>query len=350
MMRLKAAIYSEEVKLYSRAKQTSGRIRANRGNISQPDREEKDVFRRKNTGVEDRDNASKKLPLKKDEKVLLSLKAKSEVYQDLIDGSISHIQNEDDCLINFQQKSTFEKKIWNQTSDEFVIVEDEFGREKRTLKSNLKDIPDRVPSLDIAPSERGQWAWSTGKGVNQWNEEREEPEEGGGKKDTRDNTDTTLKRLIQTKIELASQNVHTSRYEGGVSPVSPVSSTPYHHSHSHSSSSGSKGTTGGGTSIPVLVSESARVKSQWEKTLHGDAKLYVDKIHQETLLMRSSIHVGESSRIHGHSASNSSSYVEENLLSVSGMESINSLEKERDHRRELLRQKQENRKKQKLDA
>lgn len=37
-----------------------------------------------------------------------------------------------------------------------------------------------------------------------------------------------------------------------------------------------------------VISSQSRVKSQWEKTLQGESRGYLDQIHQETIEMRSS--------------------------------------------------------------
>lgn len=67
----------------------------------------------------------------------------------------------------------------------------------------------------------------------------------------------------------------------------------------------------------ILESSSARVKSQWEKTLQNSAKEYLDDIHTETVLSRASASTGDVSEV-----------------KRSG----------KDARRDLLRKKQEDRK------
>ena len=40
--------------------------------------------------------------------------------------------------------------------------------------------------------------------------------------------------------------------------------------------------------VSRVISSQSRVKSQWEKTLQGESREYLDQIHQETIEMRSS--------------------------------------------------------------
>lgn len=142
MLMLKAAVFGTEQKLASKAK--SGRLRG-----SHEVRESTDVFKRKNKGVESRQEKEDMEFNKRrrtEDRVSAALRVKAEMYDKLLsaEGSVST----DSTLIDFSTKRKDSKVSTSTEKKNSDIAPPE---------------PARSPYEPPPPMQQQQWAWSTGR-------------------------------------------------------------------------------------------------------------------------------------------------------------------------------------------
>jgi hypothetical protein len=306
MMKLKAAVFNEEMKLSLKDKDKSNRIRANRG-LHNNSNDHKDIFKRKNIGVDKRDEASQKnnKNLNKESKVISSLKAKSELYQCIAEGKLGA----GDFLVDFDSKgssvglgaaisapATAAVLETKSNVDELVDIEDIYGRNKR-VKRDSNEYKDYLSRQKITSADTNSIYYDYGHSTEKWQWSNGQPDD-----DMYSDTYTNNKKIhdiLQSKID--NEVIHSNN-----------------------------------------ISSDARVRSQWEKIIKDDKiKSYLNEIHETTSQIR-----------HNNSIchNNSNNIDDDNVVKNNSNSVVINENYERNHKKELLLQKQLNRKKQKLDV
>ena len=297
---LKAIVYEKEQQQQQQLQLkheglSSSSYRNQRGN-NVPNKK-KDVFERSNKGIGSRSAKEDPLKIAKSDRIYAALKAKSELYDQLQSNSSLSKAGSSAFLVDFASKSSdevtsssssshahkgdilqqygnnnnYDDNNDNDDDTNYSDVEDEFGRSRRvhrksqeyvsiTLERERKrrrkmysgggpgdhyrgdDKDDYNESRhneyeqgrigrEKTESPQSSWAWSTGHAhKNDYYRDREDEIEAY-------NADAKAKLLLQNRVESE-------------------------------------------------ISQAARVKSHWEKTISGKAKGYLEEIHLETMDMK----------------------------------------------------------------
>jgi hypothetical protein len=363
MMRLKATILDEQQKLSFRQSTKTNRLRGSRGAKSG---DRKDIFQERNAGLEERKtrDLADRTNTSSQDKITSTLAAKvctyigcmynaiccsydvcasqAQIYEELKNGKLSIGKSSSDMLINFDSKAQSSKSSSYIESSSHCERqdEDEMGRMKRQRPNEDVHSYYGPASASVVSSEcthrsekKDNWEWSRGV---------------ASKEDGREERDFAEDREYAKYIEERVKSAATSTTSANsASTGKPDQSAGHYGPGSHTSNSYYGPSSGSGIGIggdAVHMSESSRVKSQWEKTLQGESRHHLERIHRETEAMR---HIKEQQRqqqqAQGHNSASASASVEGGSVGKgSGLGSGTSQVLE--ERRELLRRKQLERK------
>ena len=309
MQRLHAEVYEEQQKRLLRQQlgpssldDSKSRLRKQRGASGNKRRElqdRKDPFSRENKGVRERENRDKEEHSKngkraKEDKVKLALEAKARIYDKLQRQSMQ-LESDDDLrkgasaceevLVDFGRKREKRAVIPSSDSDSqhdnvYSDIEDEFGRQRRVLRSSEDYYLARKRKADEALEH------SNAKMRMTTCEESQRDYEGQ-QQSAREFVNAVRQEVQQTSIN---DNENLSGRQGGV-------------------------------------------RSQWdEKVLRGEERSHLNNIHQETLRAREQHH-------HHHlhdSARNDDVKQNTEILETASKKPLSAVER----RREMIRQKQ----------
>lgn len=182
----------------------------------------------------------------------------AQIYDDMKNGKLSIGKASSDLLINFDEKVHSGGSKIHFEGDQHN-VDDELGRIKRPRSEDVHSYYGPHGSHESKQPKSEQhdhWEWSRGDSSAE-----------DGREVTNFAVDREYVKYIEDRVKSStkSKTSHTGR-DGG----------------SSNSSNGHNRTT-----EPFYMSESSRVKSQWEKTLHGESRSHLESVHRETEAMRS---------------------------------------------------------------
>mmetsp|Transcript_22933 Transcript_22933/g.33522 ORF Transcript_22933/g.33522 Transcript_22933/m.33522 type:complete len:300 (+) Transcript_22933:66-965(+) len=221
MMRLKATVLDEKQKLEFSAQSKAPRLRANRGARSS---DRKDVFASRNKGVEEREkkDLSSKEMASTNDRITSALTAKAKIYDTISKGGGEKSISED-VLVDFQEKSE------TSGSNKIAVSMDKtngLSDSSEVVDDNCRTYSyygpparDTDSSGEFPENKSDRYAWSTG---------REDPQKIIEKS-------REFSRMVADEIDAT-----------------------------------------------VVMSSSSRVRSQWEKTLQGESRVHLERIHEET--------------------------------------------------------------------
>lgn len=253
MVALKALVYSKEQQLLQK-KQNEGSSGDSAIGLHRKKRS-REANKTENDVCKDRKVDTSKSD--SEDKVLEALKAKAEVY---------------DLIQNNARGNTAEKELvskYTQHSNESLV---NFKAKGVGVIHSSSQSNDRLKAG--GPMSESKWAWSQGKA------ERNTEENGS--------SDTMNVYEASYESKMALQALLDSKKAGANSSSSSANSSGSSSSNSSSSSSSSS-SAHNSEPYSETVSEpvkGGRVKSQWEKTLSGDTREYLEQIHSQTLQER----------------------------------------------------------------
>lgn len=257
MVRLKATILDEQQKMSFRKNEKTPRLRGSRGAKSG---DRKDVFAERNAGLEDRKkrDLEDSSNVQSKDKVARTLAEKAKIYEEMKSGSLDIGKSSSALLINFDNKDKCSShQIKDDPQQSSVVYDtDEMGRMKRPKMCSSYYGPGDGGVGDRKDN-ASAWEWSRGK------PSKEE-----------DEIDFTVEREYTKYIEGRLQAAADGRGDSSAA----TASGPAAHSYSDKQSTRHQDAS--------YISEASRVKSQWEKTLHGESKHHLEAIHQETQNLR----------------------------------------------------------------
>jgi hypothetical protein len=209
-----------------------------------------------------------------DDIVLKSLKAKAEVY-DLIrstgdnsasgsSGTINVSKADKELIAKYTQSASSTSSINFRTTCGIIDARSSSSAQKEPVRSDKESAHEAGSASSSAPGT--QWAWSRGAS----SESGQRGEEFQANYEAR----MALQALIESKKAKFESGSSSS---GGVNDVEGVPATTDQSEPRKTESS---------TSSNPSSSNAGRVKSQWEKTLTGSARAYLDEVHSETIAER----------------------------------------------------------------
>ena len=294
LLALKAVVYEKEQQQQQQQQlkhdglNSSSSMRSQRGG-HMPNKK-KDVFGRSNKGIEAR--AAKEDPLKiaKSDKIYAALKAKSELYDQLQSNASLSKSGTNAFLVDFSSKSTVDEVASSSSSssssthsaitsnergilddNDYSDVEDEFGRSKRVHRKSQEYI---AITLERERKRRRKMYSSGGLGhYTSHDEEATSRHEYGSEEEIGRNgrESEEVLRVSQPQWAWSTGHAHKNDHDHGREGEIENYSADY------------KAKLLLQNRVESEISQAARVKSHWEKTISGKAKRYLEEIHSETM-------------------------------------------------------------------
>ena len=286
LLALKALVYEKEQQQCQQLQNQklcgpSSSYRSQRGH-HQPNNK-KSVFERSNKGIEARTAKEDPLKLAKSDKIYAALKAKSELYEQLQSSSSLSKAVSNAFLVDFSSKppdqvassssSTVNQKNSSRRNDDnedddYSDIEDEFGRSKTVHRRSQEYI-----SITLEREKKRRRMMYSGGGYGEGHNEdgHEHNEEERRGRDTDRSGALASAQIQPSQWAWSTGHMHKNDYYAGQEEEMQL----------HNADSSAKLLLQ--NRVESEISQAARVKSHWEKTISGKAKGYLEEIHSETM-------------------------------------------------------------------